>query len=62
MVVQHGQARYTQDDLNLVCVQMRGAECVIMAGDPQQLPPTVLTVTGLECDLDRTVFDRLQVC
>ncbi|KAK9803820.1 hypothetical protein WJX73_003427 [Symbiochloris irregularis] len=39
---------------------MRGAECVVMAGDPQQLPPTVLTVTGMECDLDRTVFDRLQ--
>lgn len=42
-------------------LQMRGAECVVMAGDPQQLPPTVLTVTGMECDLDRTAFDRLQV-
>ena len=40
---------------------MRGAECVIMAGDPQQLPPTVRSALAYECDLDRTIFDRLQV-
>lgn len=42
-------------------VQMRGAECVVMAGDPQQLPPTVVSKVALECDLHHTTFDRLQV-
>ena len=49
LVRQHGGLR-----------QMRGAECVVMAGDPQQLPPTVLSKLAFDCELDRTVFDRLQ--
>lgn len=38
---------------------VRGAECVIMAGDPKQLPPTVLSKAAMECNLDRTLFERL---
>lgn len=38
---------------------IRGAECVVMAGDPKQLPPTVISQGALECGLDSTLFDRL---
>jgi len=41
------------------CVQLRGAECVIMAGDPKQLPPTVISEAARECSLDMTLFERL---
>ena len=42
-------------------MQVRGAECVIIAGDPQQLPPTVSAPQAIVAQLDRTVFERLQV-
>ena len=42
-------------------VQVRGAECVVIAGDPQQLPPTVSAPQAVAAQLDRTVFERLQV-
>jgi hypothetical protein len=32
---------------------MRGAECVVLAGDPQQLPPTVTTLHAAQLGLDR---------
>ena len=40
---------------------MRGAECVVMAGDPKQLPPTLMSDGALDAQMDRTLFDRLQV-
>ncbi len=40
--------------------QVRGAECVVMAGDPKQLPPTLQSQGALDAQLDRTLFDRLQ--
>ena len=40
---------------------MKGAECVVIAGDPQQLPPTVSAPQAVAAQLDRTVFERLQV-
>ncbi len=39
---------------------IRGAECVVLAGDPKQLPPTVISQGALECSLDQTLFQRLQ--
>lgn len=42
---------------------MRGAECVILAGDPLQLPPTVLSLeAATDLRLDQTLFERLQGC
>lgn len=41
-------------------MQVRGAECVVMAGDPKQLPPTLHSDGALDAQLDRTLFDRLQ--
>ncbi len=38
---------------------MRGAECVVLAGDPKQLPPTVMSDVALKCLLDHTLFDRI---
>lgn len=32
---------------------VKGAECVVLAGDPQQLPPTVLTQEARRLGLDR---------
>ena len=40
--------------------QVRGAECVVMAGDPKQLPPTLVSDGALDAQMDRTLFDRLQ--
>jgi DNA polymerase III delta prime subunit len=37
----------------------RGAECVIMAGDQKQLPPTVISQKALEYNLDVTLFERV---
>ncbi len=31
-----------------------------MAGDPKQLPPTLMSDGALDAQLDRTLFDRLQ--
>lgn len=42
--------------------QVRGAECVVMAGDPKQLPPTLMSDGALDARMDRTLFDRLQDC
>ena len=39
---------------------MRGAEAVVMAGDPCQLPPTVISRGAEEAGLQVTLFDRLQ--
>lgn len=38
---------------------MRGAESVVMAGDPCQLPPTVISRGAEEAGLQVTLFDRL---
>lgn len=38
---------------------VKGAECLVCAGDPQQLPPTVLSAQGVEAGLTITLFDRL---
>lgn len=38
----------------------RGAQCVVMAGDPKQLPPTVVSQKALrDFSLDVTLFDRI---
>lgn len=34
---------------------------MVIAGDPQQLPPTVSAPQAVAAQLDRTVFERLQV-
>jgi len=39
---------------------VRGAESVVMAGDPKQLPPTVISRGAEKAGLQVTVFDRLQ--
>jgi superfamily I DNA and/or RNA helicase len=33
-----------------------------MAGDPKQLPPTLMSDGALDARMDRTLFDRLQDC
>lgn len=38
---------------------MKGVEACVMAGDPEQLPPTVKSARGLEEGLDCTLFARL---
>lgn len=37
----------------------KGAQCVIMAGDPKQLPPTIVSSTAYKYSLDVTLFDRI---
>jgi hypothetical protein len=39
---------------------MQGAQCAVMAGDPRQLPPTIISREAYKFDLDVTLFDRLQ--
>lgn len=36
----------------------KGVECLILAGDPQQLPPTVISQEGVQAGLMITLFDR----
>ena len=38
---------------------VQGAQSVVLAGDPRQLPPTVLSQGALEAGLDYTLFDRV---
>ncbi|KAI3430973.1 hypothetical protein D9Q98_009377 [Chlorella vulgaris] len=39
---------------------LKGAECVVMAGDQRQLPPTVISQRAVEeCQLDVPLFSRL---
>ena len=42
-------------------MQVKGAECVVMAGDPCQLPPTVLSPPTSEAaqELQHTLYARL---
>ena len=45
------------------CTQVKGAQCVVLAGDPLQLPPTVLSLrAGTKFGLSVTLFERLQSC
>jgi hypothetical protein len=39
----------------------RGAQWVVMAGDPKQLPPTVVSAEALNRGLNITLFERIQV-
>lgn len=39
---------------------LRGAESVVIAGDPKQLPPTVISQGAVNMGLQVTLFDRLQ--
>lgn len=39
---------------------VKGAECVIMAGDHKQLPPTVISRKAVELGMDVPLFARLQ--
>ena len=39
---------------------VRGAEWVVLAGDPRQLPPTVASAGARGAGLDQTLFERLQ--
>ena len=43
----------------MLALQIKGIETCIMAGDPQQLPPTVKSAAGLKAGLDCTLFTRL---
>ena len=39
---------------------VRGAHCCVLAGDPAQLPPTIVSAAARdECGLDVTLFERL---
>ena len=38
---------------------MKGVELCVIAGDPQQLPPTVKSQEAVACQLDRTLFTRI---
>ncbi|GMH35066.1 hypothetical protein BSKO_02934 [Bryopsis sp. KO-2023] len=38
---------------------VQGVECLVMAGDPRQLPPTVISQTAVDAGLEVTLFDRL---
>jgi hypothetical protein len=38
-----------------------GAECVVMVGDPQQLPATVFSKEAKEMQFERSLFERLQL-
>lgn len=44
-----------------MAMQLRGAESVVMAGDPKQLPPTVISDVAMKCNMDTTLFERLMV-
>eukprot|EP00892_Ulva_mutabilis_P004345 jgi/Ulvmu1/2282/UM013_0129.1 len=37
---------------------VRGAECVVLAGDPQQLPPTVVSEEARRLGLDQSLMER----
>eukprot|EP01024_Parvocaulis_polyphysoides_P044113 TRINITY_DN40565_c0_g1_i1.p3 TRINITY_DN40565_c0_g1~~TRINITY_DN40565_c0_g1_i1.p3 ORF type:complete len:150 (-),score=18.93 TRINITY_DN40565_c0_g1_i1:18-446(-) len=37
---------------------LKGAECVVMAGDPLQLPPTVISEQAYQYSLQRSMFER----
>uniref|UniRef100_A0A1D1ZR49 AAA+ ATPase domain-containing protein n=1 Tax=Auxenochlorella protothecoides TaxID=3075 RepID=A0A1D1ZR49_AUXPR len=39
-----------------------GAERVVLVGDPQQLPATILSELGREMEMERSLFERLQRC
>ena len=39
---------------------VRGAESVVLAGDPKQLPPTVISEAAADI-LQETLFERLQI-
>eukprot|EP01025_Chloroclados_australasicus_P005026 TRINITY_DN11411_c0_g1_i8.p1 TRINITY_DN11411_c0_g1~~TRINITY_DN11411_c0_g1_i8.p1 ORF type:complete len:1025 (-),score=122.83 TRINITY_DN11411_c0_g1_i8:579-3653(-) len=39
---------------------LKGAECVVMAGDPLQLPPTVISTEAHQYALQRSMFERLE--
>lgn len=37
----------------------RGAHCAVLAGDPRQLPPTIVSEAARgQCGLDVTLFER----
>ena len=38
-----------------------GAQCVVMVGDPQQLPATVFSKEAKEMQFERSLFERLQL-
>lgn len=37
-----------------------GTECLVMAGDPRQLPPTIKSQKAVDLDFKTTLFDKLQ--
>ena len=39
---------------------IRGADCILLVGDEQQLPPTILSKEALKMELDVTLFQRLK--
>ncbi|KAL6747418.1 AAA domain-containing protein [Haematococcus lacustris] len=54
-----GQGLHATEPATLIPL-VRGAQCVVMAGDPRQLPPTVChSSRALALRLDVTLFDRV---
>ena len=42
--------------------QVKGAECLIIAGDPCQLAPFVQSPVAVQEQLEISLFERLQAC
>lgn len=40
---------------------MKGAECCVLAGDPKQLPATVLSAAAAAAGLNEPMFSRLEI-
>lgn len=52
------EATQATDPATLVALT-KGAHCAVLAGDPLQLPPTILSQAALSYALDITLFERL---
>lgn len=46
--------------VSLIALLVAGAHCAVLAGDPQQLPPTVISQKAHQLGLGRSLYVRLQ--
>lgn len=56
------EATQATEPATLVPILKSGADCVVLVGDPVQLPPTVLSSEALKASLDVSLFQHLQEC
>jgi len=52
------EASQVTEPVSLIAL-LKGAECIVMAGDPEQLPPTIKSARAQAQDLMLTLFTRL---